>query len=95
MEANIRVQHRLSFMLHAMRVWLSSYAVLLVCVTACAERKPPSVWETYDVRHPVPAGSRVPDSYARQYDYIDNDSYYSAPNCAGGFDSPACVGGGD
>ncbi len=56
---------------------------MLFCIglTACAEAKRDSVWDTYDVRHPVPADSRVPDGYARQYDkYIDNDRYYSRPS---------------
>jgi hypothetical protein len=59
---------------------------------ACAVEKKSSVWDTYDVRHPVPAASQVPDSYARQYDqYIDNDSYYAAPDCSI-IDSPGCAG---
>lgn len=68
--------------------------VLCLSVAACAGRQQPSVWETYDVRHPVPAYSTVPDSYARQYDkYIDNDSYYSNPFCSSTLDdAPSCVG---
>lgn len=67
---------------------------LLACmVVACSNPIPnetANVWDSYDVRHPVPAG--VPDSYARQYDqYIDNDSYYSMPDCSI-MDSPSCSG---
>lgn len=73
-----------------------AYLHIVCCVglTACAIEKPSEVWESYDVRHPVPAYSQVPDGYARQYDrYIDNDSYYSAPYCYGGYVGPSCVSG--
>lgn len=75
-----------------MRVWFSILALMFV--VACAEkRREAGVWESYDVRHPVPAGSTVPDSYARQYDaYRDNDSYYTPPGCSSGFDGPSCLG---
>ena len=50
------------------------------------------VWDQYEVRHPLPAGSQVPDSYARQYDgMVDNDSYYVPPECATVFSKPACL----
>jgi hypothetical protein len=66
----------------------------LLALAACTERREQTVWENYDVRHPVPAGSAVPDGYARQFDpYRDNDSYYSPPGCAAGtFDGPSCMG---
>ena len=40
-----------------------------------------SVWDIYDIRHPVPAHSSVPVSRATVYDTYtsDNDSYYTQP----------------
>lgn len=51
-------------------------------LAACGKaRAKPSVWDMYDVRHPVPANSQVPVSQATQYDkYIDNDEYYIPPD---------------
>lgn len=58
---------------------LLTIAVLL-SLAACAKERQDSVWDLYDVRHPVPADSQVPLSQATQYDqYIDNDAYYVAP----------------
>ena len=55
-------------------------AMVAVSLVACAKERKPSVWEMYDVRHPVPADSSVPVSQATQYDqYIDNDEYYIPP----------------
>jgi hypothetical protein len=54
--------------------------VLVALATGCARTHKPSVWDMYDVRHPVPADSQVPISQATQYDqYIDNDEYYTPP----------------
>lgn len=65
---------------------------ILLLVACDAAKKKASVWDNYDVRHPVPAASQVPDAYARQYDqYIDNDTYYAAPDCSI-MDSPSCGG---
>lgn len=59
---------------------------LVVGVSLCScgkTRAKPSVWDMYDVRHPVPATSQVPVSQATQYQqYIDNDAYYTVPDSA-------------
>ena len=76
--------------------WCIYMAVFMsLGLAACGQDKPSDVWTNYDVRHPVPADSTVPDSYARQYDAYrrrDNDSYYAPIHCAG-FDQPGCIGG--
>lgn len=70
--------------------WIFVGGVLLAAACAPSPRPGADVWDSYDIRHPLPAGSEVPDSYARQYDgVIDNDAYYSAPTCSI-IDSPAC-----
>ena len=71
---------------------ISLYLTAALTVAACAPIRQNEVWNSYDVRHPVPADSKVPDHYAHQYDqYIDNDTYYSLPLCTGITDSPACL----
>ncbi|MBN8543530.1 MAG: hypothetical protein J0M34_04615 [Alphaproteobacteria bacterium] len=61
-----------------MRTILPIFIILLV--SACAKERQDSVWDLYDVRHPVPEDSQVPVSQATQYDqYIDNDAYYQPP----------------
>ncbi len=43
-----------------------------------------SIWNSYDVRHPVPYESQVPVSRATTYDrYQDNDDFYTAPKTWG------------
>lgn len=75
------------------RVYLLMLLWVGVCLPACGVKKQNDVWDIYDVRHPLPSGSQVPDKYARQYDnYIDNDEYYIRPKCAA-LDSPACLSG--
>ena len=65
---------------------LSIMLFLMACGGAAKQKM--SVWDIYDVRHPVPAGSAVPPSRATTYDqYIDNDAYYTPP--AYGTCSPA------
>lgn len=56
--------------------------MLVATLPACNKtRSKPSVWDMYDVRHPVPADSRVPQSEAMRYkQYIDNDAYYTSPD---------------
>ncbi len=63
----------------------------LFWLAACGgPKRPASVWDSYDTRHPLSQTYQVPDGYARQYDgVIDNDAYYSAPSCTI-MDSPAC-----
>ncbi len=56
--------------------------MLTVMLTCCESSKPRrmTVWDVYDVRHPVPAGSSVPSSRATYYDqFYDNDEFYRAP----------------
>ncbi len=61
------------------------YFILVVCmivVSGCgaAPRQQQSVWDMYDVRTPVPAGSGISGPGGAAYDtYIDNDSFYSPP----------------
>jgi len=58
-----------------------------------SEPQPPSVWEQYDVRQPLPYDSQVPDSSVNQinrydpyrYPPIDNDAYYQPPNSPAGY----------
>lgn len=59
--------------------WMSAAAMLVL--TACeTPQKRSKVWELYDVRYPVPAGSAVPVSRASVYDrYTDNDEFYTPP----------------
>lgn len=53
-------------------------AVFLVACEPAQKRD--NVWDLYDVRYPVPAGSTVPVSRASVYDrYIDNDAFYTPP----------------
>ena len=62
-------------------------AVLAAVLTAgCAPKKPEqNVWDLYDIRYPVPAGSKVPVSRANMYDrYTDNDDYYTPPTTSFG-----------
>lgn len=65
-------------------VLLLAWVMLAV---ACDSKPDNTVWDMYDVRYPVPAGSAVPVSRATQYDrYTDNDEYYIAPtfgSCGG------------
>lgn len=67
--------------------WIITIAVMVV---ACGGHKArhQSVWELYDVRYPVPAGSKVPVSRATIYNRYntpvqpypaDNDSFYKQP----------------
>ncbi len=61
------------------------FLVALLCVfasvSACESKREDTVWDMYDVRYPVPAGSSVPVSRASMYDrYTDNDSYYTPPS---------------
>ncbi len=60
-------------------ILLCGFAMILA---ACIDNRPnQSVWETYDVRYPVPADSNVPVSQAPRYNnYIDNDSLYTPPS---------------
>lgn len=61
---------------------LISILSIVLCVSACSGlgKKEMSVWDIYDVRHPVPAGSAVPVSRATSYEqYQDNDAYYTPP----------------
>lgn len=67
-----------------------TYTVLGLCLSAfllaCApEPQSQSVWDTYDVRHPVPLNTPVYNAYP-----IDNDAYYAAPDCTV-MDSPGCI----
>lgn len=56
--------------------------VTVFLVAACAGKNSnDSVWNTYDVRYPVPATSNVPVSRATQYPrYYDNDDFYTPPD---------------
>lgn len=66
-------------------------ASIALALSACSSAPKETPWNSYDVRHPVPIYAPVPDGYARQYDqYIDNDSYYAAPDCSI-MDLPSCV----
>jgi len=58
-----------------------SVFLCMVLVGACTfTKKKPDVWNTYDLRYPVPKGSLGP-SRAQQYNrYIDNDAFYTPPN---------------
>lgn len=65
------------------------YMVTAIAMTGCGGVKQrDSVWDTYDVRYPVPASSSVPVSRARTYDrystpgagYSDNDEFYVPPH---------------
>ena len=59
-------------------ICLIASALLL---TGCETKKQQSVWDMYDVRYPVPAGSSVPVSRASMYDrYTDNDAFYTPPS---------------
>jgi hypothetical protein len=52
----------------------------LLMVMGCGDKKEPDVWNTYDLRYPVPAGS-LPPAKADMYNrYIDNDAFYTPPN---------------
>lgn len=56
--------------------------LVALSVVACGPSKPRhmTVWDVYDVRHPVPAGSAVPQSRATYYDqFHDNDEFYTPP----------------
>lgn len=83
------LHRRMNRLCHNLPVLACTLVVLATCASPARKS---SVWDTYDVRHPVPQSSTVPDAYARQYDgYIDNDSYYVAPACSV-FDAPSCGG---
>ena len=60
--------------------------VLLFCAFALAlagcEKRQQSVWELYDVSHPLPTTSRVPQAEGTPKKvilYEDNDTYYRPP----------------
>ena len=56
------------------------FATLIMMLTSCESKRKDTVWEMYDVRHPVPAGSSVPVSRVQQMErYYDNDVYYVPP----------------
>jgi hypothetical protein len=61
------------------------FSMVLLCavamLAACDSKPKETVWDMYDVRYPVPAGSNVPVSRASIYDrYTDNDTYYTPPS---------------
>jgi len=64
-----------------------AFSVTALALTACDAKPKETVWDLYDVRYPVPAGSDVPVSRASIYDrYTDNDEYYTPPtfgSCGG------------
>lgn len=60
------------------RIALCLFALAL---TAC-EKKEQSVWELYDVSHPLPTASKVPAAEGTPRKvilYEDNDTYYRPP----------------
>ncbi|MBN67459.1 MAG: hypothetical protein CMM94_07850 [Rickettsiales bacterium] len=56
---------------------------LVILLAACGgpiKKERSTVWELYDVRHPVPAHSTVPQSRAVDAQrYYDNDAFYTPP----------------
>ncbi|GEM_PF-2496947 len=61
----------------------SLFIILAITLTGCNSSGGArgSVWDTYDYRHPVPGGSKVPISRATSYDQYqtDSESDYTAP----------------
>ncbi len=51
---------------------------VLLLVIACKTTRQNEVWDLYDIRHPVPAGSAIPASRA-DIIYRDNDAAYTQP----------------
>jgi hypothetical protein len=63
------------------RTKITLAALSMLVLAACSSKPEQTVWDMYDVRHPVPAGSSVPVSRAQIYErYYDNDAYYVPPN---------------
>lgn len=55
--------------------------ILAVAFTAC-EKRSQSVWELYDVSHPLPTTSKVREAEGipkKVILYEDNDTYYKPP----------------
>lgn len=58
----------------------SALSMMLFVMSACDSKPKNNVWDMYDIRHPVPAGSSVPVSRVKQMErYYDNDVYYVPP----------------
>ncbi len=56
------------------------FIFLVLLLLACESKRKDTVWELYDIRHPVPAESAVPLSRATTYDRSsDYDAYYTPP----------------